>query len=90
MDDPDSEGDIEMTDPNVGAGGNPYSDGKPGFYDLNSFITHLGGSIHAGHYVCNVRKPDGRWVYYNDAKVAETNDPPIGKGYLYFFRKRLD
>jgi len=32
-------------------------------------------------------KKDGKWIYYNDSKVAETDDPPIGKGYMYFFRK---
>ena len=25
--------------------------------------------------------------YYNDAKVAETDGPPIEKSYMYFFRK---
>ena len=65
---------------------NQQQDNRPGFYKLNSFITHLGTSVHCGHYVCHIRK-DGKWIYYNDAKVAETNDPPIGKGYMYFFRK---
>jgi ubiquitin carboxyl-terminal hydrolase 5/13 len=86
MDDPDSDNDAEMTD--VNADSNPFQDGKPGFYDLNGIITHLGASVHAGHYVCNVKREDGRWIYFNDAKVAETTDPPIGKGYMYFFRKR--
>jgi ubiquitin carboxyl-terminal hydrolase 5/13 len=81
MDDPES--DHEMTDVNQE---NPYEDSRPGFYELNGFITHLGTSVHCGHYVCYIRK-DGRWVYFNDAKVAETNDPPIGKGYMYFLRK---
>ena len=86
MDDPDS--DAEMTDVQPGQGGpNPYKDANPGFYDLFGFITHLGASVHAGHYVCHLQK-DGKWVYFNDAKVAETTDPPIGKGYMYFFKKR--
>ena len=55
-------------------------------YRLHGTITHLGSSLHCGHYVCHVRK-DGKWIYYNDSKVAETDDPPIGKGYMYFFRK---
>jgi uncharacterized UBP type Zn finger protein len=43
---------------------------------MQSFITHLGSSVHAGHYVCHIRKGvnDGdveqKWVYFNDAKVA--------------------
>ena len=51
-------------------------------------MTHLGTSIDCGHYVCNTRSADGKWKYFNDAKVAETTEPPIGKGYIYFFRKR--
>jgi ubiquitin carboxyl-terminal hydrolase 5/13 len=88
-DDPDS--DSEMTDVNASQaeeGPSPYKSDKPGFYDLSAFITHLGASIDAGHYVCNVKGPDGKWKYFNDAKVAETTEPPIGKGYIYFFRKR--
>ncbi len=88
-DDPDS--DSEMTDVNASQGEqipNPYKSDKPGFYDLSAFITHLGASIDAGHYVCNVKGEDGKWKYFNDAKVAETTEPPIGKGYIYFFRKR--
>jgi ubiquitin carboxyl-terminal hydrolase 5/13 len=46
----------------------------------------LGTSIHSGHYVAHVKK-EGQWIYYNDAKVAITTEPPIGKGFIYFFRK---
>lgn len=81
MEDPDS--DHEMTNENVV---DKYSDAKPGFYNLKAFITHLGAGVHSGHYVCHINK-NGNWVYYNDAKVAQTNSPPVGKGYLYFFRK---
>jgi ubiquitin carboxyl-terminal hydrolase 5/13 len=84
MDDPES--DHEMTDVNNPGGDSLYKDERPGNYSLYGFITHLGSSVHCGHYVCHLRK-DGKWVYFNDAKVAETNDPPIGKGYMYFFRK---
>jgi hypothetical protein len=31
---------------------------------------------------------DGKWVYFNDAKVALTSDPPLGKGYMYIYRKK--
>lgn len=87
MDDPDS--DHDMTEEVPSSGANPYHDSKPGIYDLSGFITHLGASVHAGHYVCHLRKDnEGKWVYFNDAKVAETTEPPIGKGYMYFFRKR--
>ena len=59
-------------------------------FKLQSFITHLGASIHAGHYVAHARKQDDptQWIYYNDAKVARDPAPPIEKGYMYFFRKQ--
>lgn len=87
MDDPES--DNEMTDqsevPSI------YQDKRPGLYDLFATITHLGTSVHSGHYVCHVKKQDGQeknqWIYFNDSKVAGTSEPPIGKGYMYFFTK---
>lgn len=87
-DDPDS--DSEMIDASQSAVDVPnlYEDKNPGFYDLNAFVTHLGTSIDCGHYVCNTKGQDGKWKYFNDAKVAETTEPPIGKGYIYFFRKK--
>lgn len=51
-------------------------------------IVHLGKSVHYGHYVTYL-KCDNKWVLFNDAKVAETNEPVLGKGYIYVF-KRVD
>ena len=53
---------------------------------MQSFVTHLGTSIHSGHFVAHIKK-EGKWIYYNDCKVAITTEPPIGKGYIYFFTK---
>ena len=91
MDEPDSDEAMEVdqsSQPVAEEVKSLFMDGEPnkGMYRLHSTITHLGSSLHAGHYVCHVRK-DGKWIYYNDSKVAETDDPPIGKGYMYFFRK---
>lgn len=88
MDDPES--DHEMTHVEAGESVNPYKDDKPGIYELYGFITHLGSSVKAGHYVCHLRQAgsSNEWVYFNDAKVALTKDPPIGKGYMYVFRKK--
>lgn len=70
-------------------------DDRPGIYKLHGkifndnfqgFVTHLGPSVHCGHYVCHIRKGDD-WVLYNDHKVATTSDPPFGKAYMYFFVK---
>ena len=55
-------------------------------YQLFSVITHLGTSMHSGHYVAHIMK-GGECVLFNDIKVAATSDPPLGKGYIYFFRK---
>lgn len=55
-------------------------------YKLHGFITHLGASVHAGHYVSHI-KIGGKWIYFNDAKVAESADAPFGKGYIYVFSK---
>lgn len=91
MDDPDSDGDSQMRDEETKTEVEDHKCDRPGMYNLQSFITHLGASVHAGHYVCHIKKSeDGgpkKWVYFNDAKVAETTEPPIGKGYLYFFEK---
>ena len=58
-----------------------------GKYNLQSFVTHLGAGVHSGHYVCHVRKEGDQWIYFNDSKVALTTEPPIEKGYMYFFTK---
>jgi len=59
-----------------------------GQYSFQSFITHLGTSVFAGHYVCHIKKDD-KWIYFNDAKVAEPPEPPFGKGFIYLMSKKL-
>jgi len=58
-------------------------DGK---YKLMGFASHMGTSTSCGHYVCHILK-DGRWVIYNDRKVAESETPPRDLGYIYFYRR---
>ena len=55
-------------------------------YQLLAFVSHMGTSTQSGHYVAHVRK-DGRWVIFNDCKVALSGDPPKDMGYLYFFQR---
>jgi len=76
--DTEMQGDIQSGEPKY-----KCSSGSKGIYSLQSFITHLGSSVHAGHYVCHINN-DGNWVYFNDDKVAVTDEPPFGKGYMYF------
>uniref|UniRef100_A0A0D9UXG4 Ubiquitin carboxyl-terminal hydrolase n=1 Tax=Leersia perrieri TaxID=77586 RepID=A0A0D9UXG4_9ORYZ len=57
-----------------------------GRYKLMAFVSHMGTSTHCGHYVAHVLK-DGRWVIFNDSKVAASVDLPKDMGYLYFFQR---
>ena len=61
-------------------------DTEPANYKLHATVTHLGASVHSGHYVCHIES-GGEWVLYNDAKVAASTDPPLDKAYLYFFKR---
>ncbi|CAM9338520.1 unnamed protein product [Choristocarpus tenellus] len=58
----------------------------PGRYSIAGFISHVGKNIGCGHYVAHIKK-EGRWVIYNDRKVAESEHPPLNLGYLYVFRR---
>jgi len=55
-------------------------------YQIKGVVVHLGKNYSSGHYVCYVKK-DGKWIYFNDAKVAESTDPAIGKGVLFLFER---
>eukprot|EP00887_Chlorella_sp_A99_P001793 scaffold19.g1793.t1 len=57
-----------------------------GEYELVGFISHMGANTACGHYVAHVRK-GGRWVIFNDEKVAVSEHPPKDLGYLYLFRR---
>lgn len=62
-----------------------FTDGPP-LYELAAFISHMGTSTSVGHYVCHIKK-DGRWVIFNDEKVALSENPPFELGYLYMYRR---
>lgn len=62
------------------------ADDGPGEYELVGFISHMGANTACGHYVAHVRK-GGRWVIFNDEKVAVSEHPPKDLGYLYLFRR---
>lgn len=68
-----------------GAGGARVLDGR-GEYELLGFISHMGSNTACGHYVCHIKK-DGRWVIFNDEKVAVSEKPPKDLGYMYMFRR---
>uniref|UniRef100_M4BEC3 Ubiquitin carboxyl-terminal hydrolase n=1 Tax=Hyaloperonospora arabidopsidis (strain Emoy2) TaxID=559515 RepID=M4BEC3_HYAAE len=57
-----------------------------GDFSLVGFVSHVGKNTNSGHYVCHMKK-DGRWIIFNDDKVAVSKEPPLGAGYLYLFRR---
>ncbi|KAL5491044.1 hypothetical protein EMCRGX_G016259 [Ephydatia muelleri] len=57
-----------------------------GRYSLIGFVSHMGTSATCGHYVCHIKK-EGRWVIYNDTKVAISEAPPREMAYLYFYKR---
>ena len=61
-------------------------DDGEGRYELLGFVSHMGASTACGHYVAHLRR-GGRWVIFNDDKVAVSADPPRELGYLYVFRR---
>ena len=62
------------------------NEGNGSLYDMYGFITHLGKNTDHGHYVCHLRQSGNKWTYFNDSKVTLWEDPPIKKGYIYFYR----
>jgi ubiquitin carboxyl-terminal hydrolase 5/13 len=49
-------------------------------------ISHIGKNTGSGHYVCHVKR-DGKWIIFNDEKVALSENPPIPHAYLYLFQR---
>lgn len=59
-----------------------------GKYEMVGMISHIGKNTGSGHYVAHVkRKDNGKWVIYNDEKVALSENPPIQHAYLYLFQR---
>jgi ubiquitin carboxyl-terminal hydrolase 5/13 len=55
-------------------------------YRLVAFISHMGSSTMCGHYVCHILK-EGKWVIFNDNKVALSESPPKELAYLYLYER---
>ena len=55
-----------------------------GKYILIGLVSHIGKNNGCGHYVAHLKK-DGKWVIFNDGKVALSQDPPIEHAYMYLF-----
>jgi ubiquitin carboxyl-terminal hydrolase 5/13 len=63
----------------------PLEDGD-GKYTMVGMISHIGKNTGSGHYVAHIKK-DGKWVIFNDEKVALSEHPPIQHAYLYCFQR---
>jgi ubiquitin carboxyl-terminal hydrolase 5/13 len=50
-------------------------------------ISHIGKNTGSGHYVAHLKK-GGRWVIFNDEKVALSSSPPYMHAYLYLFERK--
>jgi len=70
--------------PNASA--TPLEDGD-GKYSLVGLISHIGKNTGSGHYVAHLLKKDGKWVIFNDEKVALSETPPFEHAYMYLFQR---
>lgn len=50
-------------------------------------VVHLGRSVHVGHYIAYTRQEDG-WIYFNDNKVAQAEQPQVGKSYILVLARK--
>eukprot|EP00172_Hildenbrandia_rubra_P000119 Plantae.Rhodophyta-Hildenbrandia_rubra.ctg10527.p1 GENE.Plantae.Rhodophyta-Hildenbrandia_rubra.ctg10527~~Plantae.Rhodophyta-Hildenbrandia_rubra.ctg10527.p1 ORF type:complete len:392 (-),score=73.26 Plantae.Rhodophyta-Hildenbrandia_rubra.ctg10527:2425-3429(-) len=57
-----------------------------GKYTLVGFASHMGKNTGCGHYVAHIKK-EGRFVLFNDEKVAISQAPPNNLGYLYVYKR---
>jgi len=71
----------------TGGGQREYDDGV-GNYELVGFISHIGRNTGSGHYVCHKKGSDGKWVIFDDSKVAQSEAPPLDLGYVYLYRRQ--
>lgn len=58
-----------------------------GKYELMGMISHIGKNTGSGHYVAHLKK-DGKWVIFNDEKVALSSKPPFEHAYLYLYKRK--
>lgn len=40
-------------------------------FQLRSFVSHRGSSVHSGHYVAHLQRDKKEWLMFNDEKVVE-------------------
>jgi ubiquitin carboxyl-terminal hydrolase 5/13 len=65
----------------------PLEDSNNGMYTLRGIVSHIGKNTGSGHYVAHLKSKDGRWVIFNDEKVALSSKPPLEHAYLYLYQR---
>ncbi|CAD6189869.1 unnamed protein product [Caenorhabditis auriculariae] len=60
-----------------------------GVYELIGFISHMGSRPDSGHYVAHMLK-DGKWILFNDEKVAISQNPPKQLAYVYLYKRKTN
>lgn len=65
----------------------PLEDSEQGMYALQGMVSHIGKNTGSGHYVTHLKK-DGKWVIFNDEKVALSSKPPFEHAYVYLFQRK--
>ena len=54
---------------------------------LSSFILHIGKTLSSGHYIAYHKDSEkDRWISFNDSLVTQSDNPPLTKGYIYFYQ----
>jgi ubiquitin carboxyl-terminal hydrolase 5/13 len=76
-----------VTEPTNKAVKIPLEDADQGTYKLQGMISHIGKNTGSGHYVAHLKDKDGRWVIFNDEKVALSSKPPMEHAYLYLYKR---
>ena len=71
---------------NSSDGGDEATTDGIGKYNLLGFASHMGKNTSCGHYVAHIKK-DGRFLLFNDEKVALSQTPPKDLGYFYVYRR---
>merc|ERR1712150_97571 len=61
-------------------------DDGSGKYKMVGMVSHIGKNTGSGHYVAHIKR-DGKWIIYNDEKVALSENPPIPHAYLYLYQR---
>jgi len=76
----------ETEDVQVSSSNAELVDDGDGNYTLIGCISHIGKNVGSGHYVAHLSS-GGKWVIFNDEKVALSEHPPLQHAYIYLFRR---